>query len=66
MILSYLKLRIDRDRRRYGRWILTGSQRFQLMADVLVCRVRAARPLPGGNVALPWREFPRWLDGRVG
>jgi hypothetical protein len=25
---------IDRDRHRYGRWILTGSQRFNLMKDI--------------------------------
>ena len=33
-ILQHLKLRIDRDRHRYGRWLLTGSQQFQLMAGV--------------------------------
>ena len=26
---------------------------------VLVCRVPVVRPLPGGNVALPWHEFRR-------
>jgi predicted AAA+ superfamily ATPase len=33
-LLPYLKIRIDRDRRRQGRWLLTGSQQFQLMANV--------------------------------
>ncbi|HXU47110.1 MAG TPA: ATP-binding protein [Thermoanaerobaculia bacterium] len=33
-LLSPIKIRIDRDRRRNGRFILTGSQRFQLMAHV--------------------------------
>lgn len=33
-LLPYLKIRIDRDRQRYGRWLLTGSQQFQLMANV--------------------------------
>lgn len=33
-LLPYLKIRIDRDRHRYGRWLLTGSQQFQLMANV--------------------------------
>ncbi len=38
-LLPYLKLRIDRDRRGgenrgNGRWLLTGSQQFQLMANV--------------------------------
>ncbi|HEV3076237.1 MAG TPA: ATP-binding protein [Thermoanaerobaculia bacterium] len=33
-LLPYLKVRIDRDRQRHGRWLLTGSQQFQLMANV--------------------------------
>jgi predicted AAA+ superfamily ATPase len=33
-ILPYLKIRIDRDRKRNGKWILTGSQQFQLMKNV--------------------------------
>ena len=33
-ILPYLKMRIDQDREQYGRWILTGSQQFQLMKKV--------------------------------
>jgi predicted AAA+ superfamily ATPase len=33
-LLPHLKLRIDRDRGRQGRWLLTGSQQFQLMANV--------------------------------
>lgn len=33
-ILPYLKIRIDRNREQYGRWILTGSQQFQLMKNV--------------------------------
>lgn len=33
-LLQYLKIRIDRDRQRYGRWLLTGSQQFSLMAGV--------------------------------
>jgi predicted AAA+ superfamily ATPase len=33
-LLSYLKIRIDRDRDANGRWLLTGSQQFQLMANV--------------------------------
>ncbi len=33
-ILSYLKVRIDRDRRKSGKWLLTGSQQFQLMKNV--------------------------------
>lgn len=33
-LLPYLKLRIDQDRNRNGRFILTGSQQFQLMRNV--------------------------------
>ena len=33
-ILPYLKIRIDRDRKKYGKWLLTGSQQFQLMKNV--------------------------------
>ena len=33
-ILQYLKMRIDQDRERYGRFLLTGSQQFQLMKNV--------------------------------
>ena len=28
---------------------------------VLVCNVKERLALPGGNVALPWSEFPDWL-----
>lgn len=33
-LFSYLKLRIDANRRTYGRYVLTGSQTFQLMKGV--------------------------------
>jgi predicted AAA+ superfamily ATPase len=33
-LLPYLKIRIDRNRQAHGRWLLTGSQQFQLMANV--------------------------------
>jgi uncharacterized protein len=33
-LLPYLKIRIDQDRQRNGKWLLTGSQQFQLMANV--------------------------------
>jgi hypothetical protein len=33
-LFQYLKIRIDRERRRNGRWILTGSQQFGLMAGI--------------------------------
>ena len=78
-ILPYLKMRIDQDRERYGRFLLTGSQQFQLMKNVseslagmdaaekglLVCRVKEMKPLPNNNLALPWHEFPKWLRGEL-
>lgn len=33
-LFPYLKVRIDQDRQRNGRWILTGSQQFHLMRNV--------------------------------
>lgn len=33
-LLPFLKIRIDRDRQHNGRWLLTGSQQFHLMANV--------------------------------
>jgi uncharacterized protein len=35
-------------------------------AGVLVCRVTRPTVLPGGHLALPWQEFPAWLDERLG
>jgi predicted AAA+ superfamily ATPase len=29
---------------------------------VLVCNVEQRLNLPGGHLALPWHEFPAWLD----
>jgi predicted AAA+ superfamily ATPase len=43
--------------------------RFQALASgeaagggILVCNVTEERPLPGGHRALPWQDFPGWLD----
>jgi len=33
-ILPYIKILIDRERQKNGRWLLTGSQQFQLMKNV--------------------------------
>ncbi len=48
-LLPCLKVRIDRERNHYGRWMLTGSQQFQLMAHVsesLAGRVAILELLP--------------------
>jgi predicted AAA+ superfamily ATPase len=55
-LLAYLKLRIDRDRQRHGRWLLTGSQQFQLMANVgesLAGRIALLDLLPFSLLELP-------------
>lgn len=30
---------------------------------VLVCRTETIQQMPHGNLALPWQQFPAWLDG---
>ena len=32
---------------------------------VLVCRVEQPQPLPQGNLALPWQQFPVWLQEQL-
>lgn len=32
---------------------------------LLVCQIEQPRPLPGGNLALPWSEFLPWLKERL-
>ena len=54
-LLSYLKLRIDEKRREYGRYVLTGSQTFQLMKGVsesLAGRIAILQLYP-----LSWNEL---------
>lgn len=53
-LLSYIKIEVDRDRNRTGRYILTGSQYFPLMHSIgesLAGRVATYELLPFG-----WRE----------
>src|SRR3972149_10393493 len=48
-ILPYLKMRIDRRRRKTGKWLLTGSQQFHLMKNIsesLAGRVALLELLP--------------------
>jgi hypothetical protein len=46
-------------------------RRFAAMAGdeaapgLLVCRVPKETPLSGGHVALPWQEFPAWLERQL-
>lgn len=55
-LLPYLKLRIDQERSKNGRFILTGSQQFQLMRNVsesLAGRVAILELLPFGRLEYP-------------
>jgi len=48
-ILSYVKMLIDKDRQRYGRFIFTGSQQFNMiknLGDTLAGRIGIAELLP--------------------
>ena len=57
-ILQYLKIRVDRDRQRNGRFLLTGSQNFSLMANVgesLAGRIAILELLPLGLLETPER-----------
>jgi len=48
-LLSYIKVLIDRDRHRYGRFIITGSQQFTLiknLGDTLAGRIALLELLP--------------------
>ncbi|MBI5675342.1 MAG: ATP-binding protein [Nitrospirae bacterium] len=50
-IFQYLKIRIDSERRRNGKWVLTGSQQFQLMKNItesLAGRIAILELLPFG------------------
>jgi len=54
-LLSYIKIKIDKNRRKYGRFVLTGSQTFQLMKGVsesLAGRVAILQLYP-----LSWEEI---------
>ncbi len=61
-LLSYLKMRVDRDRKRNGRWILAGSQQFQLMKNVgesLAGRIAILELLPFGSLELEKKSVPK-------
>jgi len=58
-LFQYLKIRIDRERRANGRWVLTGSQQFGLMARItesLAGRVAILELLPLSLLELPEAE----------
>lgn len=66
-ILSYLKVRIDRDRRRSGKWLLTGSQQFQLMKNVsesLAGRIAILELLPF-SILENSQPGPNWLESAI-
>ncbi len=61
-LLSYLKIRIDRDRNQRGRFLLTGSQQFPLiknLGDSLAGRIGLLELLPFG---MPEKKnIPGWV-----
>jgi len=67
-LLPSLKLRIDKARKRHGRWLLTGSQQFHLMRNVgetLAGRIAILDQLPFSvaemaTVAVPELEQVLW------
>ena len=66
-ILSYLKIRIDRDRARGGKWLLTGSQQFQLMKNVsesLAGRIAILELLPF-SILENRKPGPNWLERAI-
>jgi hypothetical protein len=36
------------------------------MTGILICRVPKKRTLPHNNIAMPWHQFPGWLDKLLG
>jgi predicted AAA+ superfamily ATPase len=70
-LFQYLKIRIDGDRQERGRWLLTGSQQFGLMANLtesLAGRVAILELLPLGIDEVPpgepaSAEQAIWLGG---
>jgi predicted AAA+ superfamily ATPase len=70
-LFSYLKVRIDADRTRRGRFVLTGSQQFQMMKNVgdsLAGRVAVLELLPFaleelGDRAAPTAAEQIWRGG---
>ena len=70
-LLPYLKIRIDAKRQKYGHWLLTGSQQFQMMKNVtesLAGRIALLELLPFSILETPsgrskTLESVIWLGG---
>src|SRR4030042_5942652 len=63
-IFPYLKIRIDRERKKTGKWLLTGSQQFQLMKNIsesLAGRIAILELLPFSLLEHDQRS-PDWLE----
>ena len=60
-LFPYLKIRIDREREKKGRWLLTGSQQFQLMKNIsesLAGRIALLELLPFSLLELEEHDGP--------
>lgn len=50
---------------RHAKPLIRFSELTHSEPGVVVCRTEQRRQLPGGAVALPWRDFPAWLDEQL-
>lgn len=65
VLLREIKALIDQDRERYGRWIITGSQRFGLMDGVQESLAGRARILELGTVSAAELRASGHFDGQA-
>jgi len=64
-LFPYLKMRIDQDRQRYGKWLLTGSQQFSRMKNVtesFAGRIAVLDLLPFSHLEIPMEETAPSLE----
>lgn len=64
-LLSYIKIQIDRNRKKKGQYILTGSQQFTLVADIhesLAGRLGMATLTPIAIEELSKTKISNWID----
>jgi predicted AAA+ superfamily ATPase len=64
-LLSYIKIQIDNNRRKKGQYILTGSQQFNLVADIhesLAGRLGLATLTPIAIQELAKTKISTWID----
>lgn len=63
-LFPYLKIRIDRERKRNGKWVLTGSQQFHIMKNVtesLAGRIAILELLPFSLLEIGEKELESFI-----